>query len=69
MRSSTSIALWRAAVVLLAVVAATQLAIELFHARRVLVPELTGTPLFEGPFVHERGPTRFGCRPFRRPRR
>ena len=23
------------------------------------MPELTGTPLFEGPFFNERGPTRF----------
>ena len=39
---STSIAVWRTAVVLLAIVAVTELAIELFHAPRLLVAERTG---------------------------
>ena len=59
MSRSASIALWRTTFVLLAVFAATELAIELFHAPRVLVAGRTGTPLFEGPFFYERGPTRF----------
>jgi hypothetical protein len=57
--SSTSTALWRALVVTLAVIACTQLAIELLGAPRQLTLGMRGEPLFDGRRVRERGPTTF----------
>jgi len=57
--SSTSVALWRSAIVVLALVGATQLAIEALHAPRALSLGVRGAQLFEGGFLRERGPTTF----------
>ena len=59
MKASTSAALWRGLVVILATAAGIQLAIELFSAPRVLTPGVAGQPLFTGGFASERGPTTF----------
>lgn len=59
MKSSTSVALWRSLVVILAVCAATQFAIEVISAPRGLTLGVRGEPLFTGGYVQERGPTTF----------
>ena len=59
MKSSTSTALWRAFVVVLAVIACTQLAIELLGAPRLLTLGTRGESLFDGRRVLERGPSTF----------
>jgi GAF domain-containing protein len=46
-------------VIVLALIAATQLAIEGFNAPRVLTLGALSEPLFKGHFLRERGPTRF----------
>ena len=58
-RTSNSAMLWRCGVVIVAVLAATQLAIEAFNAPRVLRVGALSVPLFEGHTVRERGPTTF----------
>lgn len=50
---------WRCAVVVLALMAAAQFAIEAFQAPRVLQADGWTAPLFEGGIVRERGPTTF----------
>jgi hypothetical protein len=54
-----SAALWRCGVVIFALLAAVQLAIEAFHAPRVLGTGEAGEMLFKGGFLRERGPTTF----------
>jgi hypothetical protein len=51
--------LWRCGVVGFALVAAAQIAIEVFHAPRVLEAGVVGATLFKGGFLRERGPTTF----------
>jgi hypothetical protein len=51
--------LWRCGVVIFAVLATVQLAIEVFHAPRVLRVGLFTEQLFEGRTLRERGPTTF----------
>jgi len=58
-RASTSATVWRGCVVTLAVLAAVQLGIELFHAPRVLRLGVASETLFAGGFARERGPTTF----------
>jgi hypothetical protein len=55
----TSAALWRCLVVVLAAIGITQFAIELTGASRVLTPGVAAEPLFEGTYLHARGPTTF----------
>src|SRR5436309_217798 len=57
--SSASVALWRGALVVLALMAAAQVAIDVFHAPRQLALGVRGEALFQGGFLHERGPTTF----------
>jgi hypothetical protein len=54
-----SAAAWRWFVVVLALLATAQLAIEVYHAPRVLRLGLASEPLFSGGFLRERGPTTF----------
>lgn len=61
-RTSNSAMLWRCGVVIFAVLATVQLAIEVFHAPRVLRVGLFTEQLFEGRTLHERGPTTFVVR-------
>ena len=56
-RSATNIVVWRCLIVMLAVVASVQLAIETFHAPRELSLGVRGERLFEGSFLRERGRT------------
>jgi len=58
-QASSSVAVWRCGVVIVAVIAAAQLAIEGFNAPRVLSIGVASEPLFSGHFLRERGPTRF----------
>lgn len=58
-RSFKSETAWRFGVVVFALLAAAQLAIEAFHAPRVLTPGLLREALFEGRTLRERGPTTF----------
>jgi hypothetical protein len=51
--------LWRCGVVVFAVLATVQLAIEVFHAPRVLRLGLLTEQFFEGRALRERGPTTF----------
>src|SRR5689334_9208647 len=57
--TSRSVALWRAGVVLFAALAATQWAIEVVHAPRVLEVGRVATPLYVGHTLRERGPLSF----------
>lgn len=58
-KSATSIAVWRCVIVLLASVAAVQLAVETWHAPRVLSLGIRAERLFDGDYLRERGPTTF----------
>ena len=58
-RNSKSASAWRWTITIFAVLAAVQLAIEIFSAPRVLQLGVAGEPLFEGGFLRERGPTTF----------
>jgi hypothetical protein len=58
-RSPRFVASWRFAVVAFALLAATQLAIDAFHAPASLRTGTTGGSLFDGRFLRERGPTTF----------
>jgi hypothetical protein len=58
-RTSNSAMLWRCGVAIVAVLATAQLAIEVFHAPRVLRVGLLTEQLFEGRTFRERGPTTF----------
>ena len=58
-KSATSIAIWRCFIVLLASVAAVQLAVETWHAPRTLSLGIRAEKLFDGSFLRERGPTTF----------
>ena len=57
--TSRFVAVWRFAVVALAVIAATQFAIDALHAPQSLRTGTTGSSLFDGHFLRERGPTTF----------
>lgn len=58
-RASASATIWRACVVIFAVLATVQLAIEVFNAPRVLRLGVASQSLFAGGFARERGPTTF----------
>ena len=53
------IAVWRFGVVAMAIIAATQFAIDAFHAPESLRTGTTGGSLFDGLILRERGPTTF----------
>jgi len=57
--TSRFIAAWRFGVVAVALIAATQFAIDAFHAAESLRTGTMGGSLFEGGFLRERGPTTF----------
>jgi hypothetical protein len=59
LKASTSTALWRALVIVLAVCASIQLGIEWFSAPRVLTRGVVAEPLFTGGYLKERGPIAF----------
>ena len=57
--SATNVVVWRCLIVILALIATVQLAIETIHAPRELSLGVRGERLFEGSFLRERGPTTF----------
>ena len=58
-RTSKSVAIWRCGVVIFALMAVVQLAIEIYHAPRVLQIGLLSETLVRDRFLRERGPTTF----------
>ena len=58
-RASSFTTVWRCGVIIVALIAAIQLAIEVFNAPRTLSLGVLSEPLFAGSFLRERGPTRF----------
>jgi len=59
MTTMRSVSLWRAGIVVFAVLALAEFAIEAVHAPRGLTLGVAGETLFKGPFLRERGPSTF----------
>ncbi len=55
-RASSFTTVWRCGVIIVALIAAIQLAIEVFNAPRTLSLGVLSEPLFAGNFLRERGP-------------